>query len=428
MHRINDERPGILVTHCVRLSIAALLVLLMSQSAMQPSFAAVPPGADAFDRTWSRTDLPVASGSVGRTWMWGPGAFTSAMREELVEAPGGRIVQYFDKSRMEITTSPDVDPTSIWYVTNGLLATELITGRLQLGLDSFEQLQPADINLAGDEDDPNAPTYATFGNLLDQSPAGDGTILTQRVDQAGNIVDDPELVQYQVEATEYVPETDHRIAAPFWEFMNSSGLVIEGSSQTTSALFPNPFYATGFPITEAYWATVRVSGEPVDVLIQAFERRVLTYTPGNEPAWQVEAGNVGRHYFRWRYGIEPPNDPPNAPENADSMGPTPLPAIHVNGARATFTVANHSQQPLRIELDGPESRTIELPGCPGCEDGNAPPSSCAPEAPRETLDLPSGTYLLTSTRPGGAAPPMAGHWTLLPDRQYGACFFVIEGS
>src|SRR5690606_4359159 len=25
------------------------------------------------------------------------------------------------------------------------------------------------------------------------------------------------------------------------------------------------------------------------------------YTPSNDPAWQVEAGNVGQHYYRWRY-------------------------------------------------------------------------------------------------------------------------------
>jgi len=36
--------------------------------------------------------------------------------------------------------------------------------------------------------------------------------------------------------------------------------------------------------------------------VQVFERRVLTYTPGNPPGWDVEAGNVGLHYYEWRYG------------------------------------------------------------------------------------------------------------------------------
>jgi hypothetical protein len=37
------------------------------------------------------------------------------------------------------------------------------------------------------------------------------------------------------------------------------------------------------------------------VLIQAFERRVLTYTPDNPPGFTVEYGNIGRHYYTWRY-------------------------------------------------------------------------------------------------------------------------------
>ncbi len=62
----------------------------------------------------------------------------------------------------------------------------------------------------------------------------------------------------------------------------------------------------GLPITEPYWARVMVNSEPRWVLVQAFERRVLTYTPSNAPNWQVEMGNVGRHYYAWRYGVDPP--------------------------------------------------------------------------------------------------------------------------
>jgi hypothetical protein len=36
--------------------------------------------------------------------------------------------------------------------------------------------------------------------------------------------------------------------------------------------------------------------------VQAFERRVLTYNPDNSDGWKVEAGNVGQHYYQWRYG------------------------------------------------------------------------------------------------------------------------------
>ena len=47
--------------------------------------------------------------------------------------------------------------------------------------------------------------------------------------------------------------------------------------------------------------TVSANFEPTDVLVQAFERRVLTYTPDNAPEWRVEMGNVGQHYYQWRY-------------------------------------------------------------------------------------------------------------------------------
>jgi hypothetical protein len=47
---------------------------------------------------------------------------------------------------------------------------------------------------------------------------------------------------------------------------------------------------------------VQVGGSERDVLIQVFQRRVLTYSPDNPEGWQVEMGNVGRHYYFWRYG------------------------------------------------------------------------------------------------------------------------------
>ncbi len=114
--------------------------------------------------------------------------------------------------------------------------------------------------------------------------------MLERVDRDGAVVTDPALVFYDVTAGRFVPETGHTIASPFWEFMSS-----------LQQADGNPFYSTGYPISEAYWADVRVGGESKTVLMQLFERRVLTFTPSNPPAWQVEAGNVGQHYFRWRY-------------------------------------------------------------------------------------------------------------------------------
>ena len=293
---------------------ALLLVALVGMTLVTVgSSQAAPVWNGAFERTWDRTDKPVADLDVSRTWMWGPEPFTGGIVEPYAEGEGGeRIVQYFDKSRMEITSDPTIGTESPWYVTNGLLATELITGRVQVGDNEFWEWEPARIPVAGDPLNENAPTYATFNRLLRVSPADDGAIIRTRVDRAGRLYDDPDLVDYGVTAAWRVQEDgiDHQIASPFWEFMNGRGTIYDGNRLRTDDLFVNPFYATGYPITEAYWTTVELAGVPAEVLVQCFQRRCLTYTPTNAPGWEVEAGNIGEHYFRWRYSD---NEPVPAP-------------------------------------------------------------------------------------------------------------------
>ena len=272
----------------------------------QPDFAPLDEIANPhFWRTWARTDLPVRNGNVSRTWMWGPGPFTDSRWETYAESPGGeREMAFFDKTRMEIN-HPGADSTSIWYVTNGLLVVEMISGNRQFGDDTFVFYGPANVHVAGDPDDPDSPTYASFTNLLDAPASPVGTLLTQRVDRSGAVAPDDRFATYQVSVAHVDDVTDHGIAGPFWTFMNSHGLVYEDGSLTSDRLFPNPYYATGRPVAEAYWATVQVSGVPRDVLMQCFERRCLTYTPGNPDGFVVEAGNVGQHYFSWRYVLAP---------------------------------------------------------------------------------------------------------------------------
>jgi hypothetical protein len=279
---------------------------------------AVTPGNEHFARTWARTDQPVIAGHASRTWMWGPEANTGILFEEYEDSPGSqRQVQYYDKSRMEIT-HPSADPSLIWYVTNGLLSKELITGLRQTGDNTFVSETPAQVPVAGDGDDPNGPTYATFTGLLNAPALPDGAAITQRVTRAGVVSDDPELAAYGVTASHRltVPGIDHQVASPFWTFMNSTGIIYENEQYASAALFQSPFYATGYPITEAYWADVKIAGTVRLVLIQCFERRCLTYTPGNPAGFETEAGNVGQHYWTWRY-VQIPN------EHAGQFGPDP---------------------------------------------------------------------------------------------------------
>jgi hypothetical protein len=283
--------------------VVAVFVLVVGLvAATRPSQATAE--LDAFQRTWMRTDRPVAESVVNRTWMWGPQDTGVEKTESYAEAPDGeRTVLYFDKSRMEIT-HPAGDEDSIWYVTNGLLVVELVTGEMQTGDERFQPRQPARVNVAGDADDTNGPTYASFASVLDRTRPPSATAIVDVIRRDGSTGVDDSFAQWSVADEVYVEETDHWIAAPFWAFMNARGTVWDASTSSymEAPLFINPFYATGYPIADAYWATVKVDGTQRAVLMQCFERRCLTYTPDNPDGWKVEAGNVGQHYYRWRYG------------------------------------------------------------------------------------------------------------------------------
>jgi hypothetical protein len=291
--------------------LAALLLALIPLGA-----SAAPTCADpAIQSTWERTDKPIDDAVVSRTWMWGPAAFFTGQEPYAQSPSGSRLVQYFDKSRMEIT-DPNGDSSSDWFVTNGLLVNELITGQMQLGDSTFELREPANIPVAGDPTNP-WPTYASLGRLLG-IPAPDSTgqyvttvFLPEGSGDNAAAANDPNarLVYFE-------PSMGHNIPGAFWDFLNSAGTMYENGAYVTANLCSPTFYATGLPITEAYWAQVSVNGVTKSVLFQAFERRVLTYTPDNPEGWKVEMGNVGQHYYLWRYGV-----PQLQPEAGNYTGP-----------------------------------------------------------------------------------------------------------
>lgn len=286
--------------------VATLALSLVSSSGLMAGQAdastSLDPANPHFKQRWERTDKPVADLRTSRTWMWGPEAFTGSITEPYAESPNGyRQVQYFDKARMEIT-HPGAHAPNLWYVTAGRLAWEMITGQAQFGDNTFKSWDPAEINVAGDLNDPDAPTYASFAEVLDVAAPDATKILTATIDRDGSIGNDDRYATHDVATGMYIEETGHWIADPFWAFMASDGLVYQDGTFMTDDLFLDPFYAVGLPITDPYWTTVLLDGEPTDVLIQAFERRVLTYTPSNPDGWKVESGNIGQHYYQWYYG------------------------------------------------------------------------------------------------------------------------------
>lgn len=352
----------------IRLIAAPTVVLLLTLGAAFPHVHAEPIVDPHFKLVWERTDRPVSNYQVNRTWMWGPDGLTSVLRERYAESPGGkREVQYFDKSRMEIT-HPYADDESVWYVTNGLLVVEMVTGQLQVGDSQFDaSLGPAEVNIVGDAGE--RPTYASIDGwaLREQNARPVGTLITHRIDDGGSVSSDPSLVQHNVTAASRVtvPGIDHTIAAPFWQLMTSNDLVYTRGAYVTDTLFLDPYYATGFPITEAYWSRVKVAGQARDVLWQCFERRCLTYTPANPAGWQVEAGNVGLHYYQWRYGSmsEPPDSVVPGAVESDVV-------MRLFAERTDFTL------PSNITVDFTEPGTYD-------EIGDLPPTQ--PVVPHGTV-------------------------------------------
>jgi hypothetical protein len=268
------------------------------------------PFADpAFKNVWTRTDQPVASGQVSRTWFWGPGPNTPGLIEEYDQGVGGkRLVQYFDKSRMEIN-NPAGDRSQPFFVTNGLLTVELISGFIQLGDANFTKYHPACIPMSGDFGDTLAPTYFAFQGVSNTqagdhpSPDRTGQKVTETIDRDGHTGTDPSKASVPgVNLVHFDTTTHHNIPAIFWDFLNSSGPVLNPQGQIVNEQLIQPWnFASGLPISEPYWAKARIAGEVKDVMIQAYERRVLTYVPTNPTGFQVEMGNIGQHYFDWRY-------------------------------------------------------------------------------------------------------------------------------
>ncbi|MEZ4521591.1 MAG: hypothetical protein R3A46_08110 [Thermomicrobiales bacterium] len=293
---------------------AALVLLVAALAVPLLGVGAEEPATSEFSRTWERTDKPVADLEVNRTWIWGPTGMTDGIMEPYAEAAGGqRLVQYYQKARMEIPTDPAVGQNSPWYVTTGLLPIELMTGNLQLGDTLFQQYPPADINIAGDPTDESAPSYAEMAGLMSAPAVPVGQAIDATVDQDGQPGVDDRFAGYGVTGSHFVAETSHTIASPFWDFMNASGTIWTNGGLSQGPLFQDPFFGFGYPVTEAYWSTIELNGQPTDILIQVFERRVATYTPDNPDGWKVETGNVGQHYYEWRYEII----------NADEAGPLP---------------------------------------------------------------------------------------------------------
>ncbi|WP_038038404.1 CAP domain-containing protein [Thermorudis peleae] len=234
---------------------------------------------------WWRDDAGVFTGMRQGGWLWGPDVL-AVQEEPYREAPGGkRTVVYFDKGRLELNGDGQV--------TAGLLVRDMILGAVQTGDATFTPQPPATLPLAGDPApvNPDAPTYASLHQLAAvvpgrSQPSRVGQPVTAVLHRDGSVSDDPQLGSTTI--AWYDPVTGVNVAAVFWDWLQQQPW------DWLSVL--------GHPLSEPYWIRTRVGGREQWVLVQAFERRVLTETPSNPPGWQIECNNAGRDYLQWRAG------------------------------------------------------------------------------------------------------------------------------
>jgi outer membrane protein assembly factor BamB len=300
----------------------ALILPLMTMvaQAADPTF-----GNELIKNRWIEQDRLVGSAGVTRPYTWGPSVPEApvAIMEPYNSSPGGmRQVQYFDKARMEINNPAN------GIVTAGLAVKELVSGLRQDGDTKFTQLAPSKTQVAGDavSVNPNAPVYASFTQVVTlggidgrSKPNAVGSSINAFIAKDGTVgtITPPETVTVGA----FEGNTGHNIAKPFFDFMNQVGPTtdpITGNTIQNTKIYTNDPTTNvfGLAISEPYWVSTKVAGVDRMVLTQLFERRVLTYNPALTTA-KVEMGNLGQHYYQWRYvetqsgGTTTPTTPAN---------------------------------------------------------------------------------------------------------------------
>ena len=308
-------------------SLSGIALLSSGVSRAESAFA-----DKSFQQIWERTDAPVLSGAVKRSWYWGPAPGATMSEPYSGSKTGFRQVQYFDKARMEIN-NPAGDRNSEWFVTTGLLVADLVSGKQQVGDKEFVPRQAAEIAVGGDGlgSDPDAPTYTSFRPVAsltvpgaNRAPRLTGQSVTATINRAGQIGTNLALGLYAgAKLAAYVDVTGHNIPQAMWDFLNLKGPVQVNGAVVQGQTIANWVFVMGYPITEPYWARVKVDGVYRDILFQLFERRSLSYLPSYTEGWQVQMGNVGQHYQRWLYGG--PLPAPLVPLAQGAIPPLPPP-------------------------------------------------------------------------------------------------------
>ena len=175
---------------------------------------------------------------------------------------GGTLVQYFEKGRIEL--HPDAPEG--WKFQLGLLVDELarLLALVPLGGDS-STLTYADVARLSDAARRTGPPDGFAGGVAD-------------------LLDGSVFVPFDASLA---PAPGHVVPRDFWRFLNDP------------AVFPGGWlHDAGLPVTPLAEAVVTKGSVTRPILVQAFQRTILTYDPLNPADYVVECANVGTDFLR----------------------------------------------------------------------------------------------------------------------------------
>ena len=186
----------------------------------------------------------------------------NTLAAQLIE--DGIAVQYFEKGRME--AHPD-EPNPAWRFQYGLLVAELAAVR-------------AGLPVGGDASTLN------YGAIHLLSLADMRTAAPQ--DFLGGTATLPDGSVFIPFSAALQPGPGHVVPASFWTYVNNQDL------------FPGGWlHDVGLPITPPVEAVVdKGPDKGRRILVQAFQRTILTYDPMNPVDYIIERANVGTDYAR----------------------------------------------------------------------------------------------------------------------------------
>jgi hypothetical protein len=186
---------------------------------------------------------------------------------------GGVPAQYFEKARLEDHRATNATGDQTYDFEYGLLVDEMA---------AVNSSRP----VGGDA---STVTYATINQLSQPAlrvPPPEGF--------AGDTVTFPDGSVFVPYTADLSPAPGHLVPLYFWDYINRTDL------------FPGGWlHDIGLPSTETTPAIVskgRIIGSQVipltnyPITVQAFQRTILTYDPGNPDGFQTERANTGTDY------------------------------------------------------------------------------------------------------------------------------------